>query len=489
MKKPVHLLITILATVSMWRTPVRAQAVSQDSLKNILVVKDKYSKEKRLINYLTNYFNSVRLSDFQAGKEAAIEALKQYNISNNSSISWYIESIYKARTAQLNDAENSLLNALVLTKKQPDSYLSYIFFTHLAWVQQAKGDIIETMSSYRLAKKEAIILKDAYLQVLIDINISDICYRNRFFKQALFYLDQGEGLIDQNNIREDRLHNVIYYNKAETFYRMGRMDSLAFYNQKLTEIPAKVVNRFTFVNRTGYYLLMLQHRYNEAIKQIVSLQSNSAFGFEDTDSQSLAYAYFNAGLVDSAKNVINRLLTDNRVIHPEITPQLYQVLGDIALKTNQYDQATQYYRKALQQLDDRVKRLAQAGSVSTQMRIDEMEDTYVQRDQAYRRERAWLFFAVVAALLTTGILVMIYRNVKQKRHYEKLLFSAQKRELASFNSHEVRKHLSNILGMIDTIKGSENKHEDYQQLEEHLFYSAQQLDNAIRNISQKLDAD
>lgn len=488
MKRPARLLIISLIFVCIYQLPCYSQPIRQDSLQKILQVQNKYSKEKRLINYLRSYFNAVRLSDFRAGEEKVNKIFRQYDLSNGWSISYFIESIYQARISHYNEAENDLLNAIVLTRKQPDHYLSYIFFTHLAFVQLAKGDIIETMSSYRLAKKEAIILKDAYLQVLIAINISDICYRNGFFKQALFYLDQADGLIVQNNIRELRLNSIIYYNKAETFYRMGQIDSLAAYNEKLKGIPAMTENRFTFLNRTGYYLLMLQHRYNDAINLIVKLRKDPAFVFEDTDSQSLAYAYYNAGLVDSAKNVINRLLAGKEIAHVEIIPHLYQVLGDIASKANYSNQATLYYRKALQLVDDRVKRLAQAGSVSTQMRIDEMEDDYMQKDEAYKRERTWLLFTVVVAVLATGILVMIYRNVKQKRYYEKLLFAAQKEELAMLNSHEVRKHMSNILGLIDMIKDCENKPEEFEQFEGHLFYSAQQLDNAIKNMSKKLDS-
>jgi hypothetical protein len=489
MKRLTCLIIISLILVCLFHLPGYSQPIRVDSLQTILQVKIKYSKEKRLINYFRYYFNSVPLKDFHSAKDKAEQMMRRYDVDNTLAIGYFIESIYQARVLNVNDAENSLLNALILTKKQPDEYLSYIFFTHLAFVQLLKGDIIETMSSYRLAKKEAIALKDAYLQVLIDINISDICYRNNFFKQALFYLNQAADLIDQNNIREPRMNNTIYYNKAETFYRMGQIDSLAAYNEKLTTIPAMTENRFTFLSRTDYYLLMLQHRYSDAISAIVKLQKNPAFSFEDIDDQSLAYAYYNAGRMDSAKNVINRLLANSKgVIHVEIIPQLYQVLGDIASQANDSNQATFYYRKALQLFDDKVKRLAQAGSVSTQMRMDELEDGYMQKDEAYKRERTWLLFTLVVAGLTTGILIMIYRNAKQKRYYEKLLFAAQKEELAMLNSHEVRKHMSNILGLVDMIKDCENKPEEFKQFEGHLSYSAQQLDNAIKSMSKKLDS-
>jgi len=117
-----------------------------------------------------------------------------------------------------------------------------------------------------------------------------------------------------------------------------------------------------------------------------------------------------------------------------------------------------------------------------------MEDSFNRKDEVYKRERTWLIFAVIIALLGTGIVVMSYMNIKQKRRYEKLLFTSKREELAFINSHDVRKHLSNILGIIGMIKQSENRDNEYQQAEPHLFCAAENLDKAIKNIAEKLDS-
>ena len=82
---------------------------------------------------------------------------------------------------------------------------------------------------------------------------------------------------------------------------------------------------------------------------------------------------------------------------------------------------------------------------------------------------------------------MIYRNVRQKRYYEKLLFDAKKEELAFINSHEIRRHLCNIKGIIEMIKQSDDKQGEYLQAEDHLYSETEKLDKAIKNISLKLD--
>jgi sensor histidine kinase regulating citrate/malate metabolism len=68
-----------------------------------------------------------------------------------------------------------------------------------------------------------------------------------------------------------------------------------------------------------------------------------------------------------------------------------------------------------------------------------------------------------------------------------LLYEAKKEELAFINSHEVRKHLTNILGIIDILQHSENKLDDYKQIEEYLLQSAAKLDESIKSISEKLN--
>ena len=126
------------------------------------------------------------------------------------------------------------------------------------------------------------------------------------------------------------------------------------------------------------------------------------------------------------------------------------------------------------------------GNVLSQIKIDELEGAYLQTNEVYQRERIGLTFAVVVAILVIVIGTMFYRNVKQKRHYEKLFFTSQKEELAFINSHEVRRHLSNILGIVDLLKHSDDKVTEYNETEKHLFESAESLDKAIKSFSEKL---
>ncbi|HVV54283.1 MAG TPA: hypothetical protein VHC47_03095, partial [Mucilaginibacter sp.] len=67
-------------------------------------------------------------------------------------------------------------------------------------------------------------------------------------------------------------------------------------------------------------------------------------------------------------------------------------------------------------------------------------------------------------------------------------FESQKKEIAFINSHEVRRHASNIMGIMQVINQGENKFENFMEAEEYLTSELNSLDDAIRNIADKLNS-
>ncbi len=96
---------------------------------------------------------------------------------------------------------------------------------------------------------------------------------------------------------------------------------------------------------------------------------------------------------------------------------------------------------------------------------------------------------LVITILVIAMIAMIFSSTRQKRHYEKMLFDTKRNELSFINSHEVRRHLSNLLGLVDMIKNSDDKHKEYLEAEEFILKEAEALDGAIKTISEKLDSD
>lgn len=461
-----------------------------DSLIYTLQLKDYNVKEKKLVSYIKNYFGIVQVDSFNSDKATLVRDLRKYNVENRVAYELYIESIFHNRLLRTDEAKADLLKAIDIAAKNPDHYLLYIFFSNLAFIQTYEGNAIEAVSSFRTAKKEALILDDALLQVIVDINISDICYRYNFHSQSLFYLDQARLAMAGNHMNQPRLESIITYNICENYFRMFKPDSLKKYNAVLKSVKVKTFKLYTYIKRTDYYVDILNQNYRDAIKIITSLPHDAQYRYESLDQQNLADAYFNARMPDSAKYIIDQLLSDKaQTNHPEIKYHLYEVLGWIAEEQNDIKQSAYNFNMALQQSKDNVSKLIQVGDISSRIKVDDMENTYLQQDEIYKRQRLWLMFVIVVALLIIAVVTMFYRNARQKRHYEKLLFVAKKQELSFINSHEIRRHLSNILGIIEIMKKSDDKEKEYHEAEEHLFYSAGKLDEAIKNISDKLDED
>ena len=295
-------------------------------------------------------------------------------------------------------------------------------------------------------------------------------------------------MLDNDTTGKRLLSSVIFYNKSENFFRMNKLDSLRAYHDILNKPENKNYKILTYRERTGYYITLLQHNYNVAIQQIKELKNNKDYAKSDLEDQHLADAYYMSGQLDSAKLLIEKLLsTDTQNNHPEIKFHLYETLAWIAGKQGDYKASSENFMLALKQSQENNVRLTQVGSISSQIKIEETESSYLQKAEVYKRERLWLLFIVLIAALSIIAIALFYRNVRQKRHYEKLLYEAKKAELAFINSHEVRKHLTNILGMIDILKHSENKVEEFKLIEEYLYRSASLLDDSIKNISEKLN--
>jgi len=462
------------------KTPVLLDALRQT---------DPKVREQKLSKFIKDYFgHTINIKSLSNDKVILTNLLTEYNVENRVAFEYFAESLYQKRLLKPEAATTNLLAAIDAASKNADHYLLYYFFNYYAFSLTDGGSTIDAVQSFRRAKKEAILINDYYSQVIVDINISDIYYKNNLFSQSISYLNQAQEILIKNQVTDPRLLNIIYYNKAENYFRMSKADSLKKYNALLNDAERGPYKIYIFRKRTNYYLSILNRDYPKAINAINALRADTLYKFDDTDEQNLANAYYNAGIADSARLIINRLLSQpSQKNHPEIKFHLYGMLGNIAEKENNDKQAAYNFKMALQQSEEQINRLTQVGNISSQMNIEEMQNTYIQKEEAYKRQRMWLIFIVVVSVLTIAIGGMLYRNITQKRYYEKLLFFAKKEELAFINSHEVRRHLSNILGIVDMIRQSDNKDKEYKEAEDHLLQAAENLDEAIKNISHKLD--
>jgi len=464
-------------------------AIKTDSLISILKNKDATIKKRELILYLRYGFGDMPQQDLEQARAQTAQILRSAHEPDSEGLILFIDGICQYRKQNYTSAQNTFLKAIEKADQNEDHYVLYACFTHMAFIQNTLGNEIDAISYFRAAKKEATIVNDAYLQIVIDINLSDIYYRNKMFSNALFYLNEAQSLINSNQVRIQRMKNSVNYNKAEVYYQDKNFDSLKKYNRILHKSKGGTLSLYTFQKRTDYYLDVLQKRYQEAITTMAALRRDTAYHFETIDDNSLADAYFQAGQLDSAKSVVQRLITNARDNnHAELNLYLYKLLGDIEDHQNNQKEATVAYKQALSQSLEQLKRLINVGSVSSQISIDQVQNSYALRTETYKRERLWLIFIISVAGLLIVFGGLLYYNVHRKKYYEKLLFESKKNEIAFINSHEVRRHSSNIMGIMQMINHGEDKYENFIEAEQYLMTELTSLDNAIKNISDKLNS-
>jgi predicted negative regulator of RcsB-dependent stress response len=386
-----------------------AESFKNDSLLAILKNKTSVTQKRDLIIYLRYAFGDMPVKDLNTARQQTAKLLRSFHEQDSDGIIYFVDAICRLRGQDYRGAQNFLLKAIEEANLSNDHYVLYASFTHLAFVNTDEGNVIAAISSFRNAKKEATIVDDAYLQALIDVNLSDTYYRNAMLSHALLCLNEAQSLIDSHHVTNERMQNGINYNKAEVFFQYQNADSLSKYNNALNRAKKGTAGLYTFQKRTDYYLLLLRKQYPKVINIIKTLKNDSLYQFKTVDRQCLADAYFQEGQLDSARSTIVGLINDaSEQNHAERTLRFYKLLGDIENKKGDYQQAAGAYNTALAHTWEQLKRLIDVGSISSQIRIDQVQNSYALKTETYKRERLWLIFIITAITLFIIIGALLY---------------------------------------------------------------------------------
>lgn len=221
-----------------------------DGLLDILQINDGALREKALVQYIKDKFVASSIKNLDANRIAIDESLYKNDAPNKTAFEYFVKSMYQRRLSHMDDSEAALIKAIQSSDKDNDSFLSYTFLNFLGYLQTEEGKVTAAVSTYRMAKKDAIKLNNTNLQMITDINISDVYCKNAFYDQSLLYLDQAQAIGSKYWPDDQRLKNVIYYNKSENFFRMNKPDSLQVYNQRLKVSKANTYKLYTYKNPT-----------------------------------------------------------------------------------------------------------------------------------------------------------------------------------------------------------------------------------------------
>jgi tetratricopeptide (TPR) repeat protein len=458
----------------------------KDGLADLIRIKDVIGRDRKIMEYI-KYGLGATQAEIEKKRNIVIDSLSKYDFENKKAFLLFTDAIFNARVSRYDIAKKYLIEAVEEVQQAPDHFLLSAFYTNLAFIQTDQGNPIEASYYYELVKEEVQKLNDPSLEVSLYINISDLYCANELYLQSISSLDKAQRIIGENKLNYPIFFTVINYNKAENYFRLENYDSLKVYHDRLYSSENQHGKLYSFQKRTGYYMLLLKHRYTAAISVINVLLKDTKYVKTDFDLTQLATAYIKIGQADLAKNIIDQLVKEQgKQNHPGVKYRLYEMLGEIAQIKNDPGLSAHYFALALEQSKQNLDEVTQVGNVSAQVRVKDVQGLYYKNLLTFKREQLWLRFIIALSVLAVIVIGIFYRASRQKRHYEKLLYSAQKEELAFINSHEVRKHVANIQGLLELMKDEAD--EEFFKLKNYLLYSVGQLDNSIKNVSRKLSS-
>jgi len=95
--------------------------------------------------------------------------------------------------------------------------------------------------------------------------------------------------------------------------------------------------------------------------------------------------------------------------------------------------------------------------------------------------------AVIAAVLVVIVILVSYRNIKQKSRFQSLLHQARSKELAFINSHQIRRPLANILGLCSLTTDEQLTLAEIQQYFQQVYHQAKEMDDKLKEVEKKLN--
>ncbi|MFD2145786.1 tetratricopeptide repeat protein [Mucilaginibacter antarcticus] len=402
-------------------------AAGDDDFIKILKHRDKEVQKRQVVKYIRAYFRSKPVDSLPGRKAEISKQFSEYEFDNSTAFNYFIDHIYQVRIDRFGDAERSLVKAIELVSNIKDEYLLYVFYTELGFLQSDIGNLTGAVYSYSMARRQAMALENGTYLATVNVNLSDIFYHNGFYSQALSYLRQAQRLVIGLSGTDQLLVNTVYSNIADNYFKLGNADSVQKYHNLLRSTPNSAFNKYIFLKLTNYQLTLLKHDYKAAVKQILALKTDSLYQYSNNDDLLLVDAYYQAAMYDSAKTVIAGLFVHKSFKnHPEVKYHLYDLLGKIAEKQQDVKAAAYNFKMALQQSEEQINRLTHVNHISSQLKIDEAENAFNQKEGRYKRERLGLIYVLVISILIIAVIAMIFRANRKKRFYERLVFDAKK---------------------------------------------------------------
>jgi tetratricopeptide (TPR) repeat protein len=480
----IRTLIIFLLFVCAGHTAIQAkQQVVTDSLITILQSGNSKASMPVLMDILyMRYFYS---SKFDHTINFTNQNLIKYKKKEAPSLGFFVNALINYRKGNFETARKYLIKAIGSARELDDKYLLYHFQSNMAYISLAEGDPFNAIHSFQIARKHAAVLGNLDFVVKNAAGISELYNRIELYGQALHYLNEAEAAAIHIRGNNTLIDSYLNYNKTEIYFKLGLSDSVSKYKQLLLKADNSVLDIDRLRIRADYFWLITQGKYHEAIKRIKELLKTKRFD-QDLDQWYLADSFYKVHSLDSAKSVALALTSNRSYAASQLKYNALKLLAQIAQDEGNNLESFKWLKKAVDERDRYVDKLIRLGAVAEDMRVEELESSYLARTLVYERQRSVLIAAIVVVILVLTIIGLLYRNIKERRRFEKIFTSTKTNELSLINSHSVRKHLANIIGLTAILTDQTYSNQELNAYHAMLSEAAKDLDTSVKEVENKL---
>ena len=281
------------------------------------------------------------------------------------------------------------LKSVKIYEDLSDDEKSAKLYNNIGIVYKSQGEDFKALEYFVKAQKIQEKLKDASIGITLT-NIAN-CYLNqKSFDKAFDYYNQAKSSLD--NYPNPRALGE-WYNNFGLFFKATNTTSKAIEN------------------------------WNQAIKTFQSIDDK--FGITDTYIY-LSQLYFDKGNYSEALQFANKSLTLSKEIN--VLEQIVlseKLLSDIYSKTGNANLALEHYKLYSKANDSLINETNIRKSVQEEMTYEFEKREVIQKEELEKRElllqeqskrnKMQLFFAVLSALLLSGIGFLIYNRTQLKK--------------------------------------------------------------------------
>lgn len=470
---------------------VRGQMqVSSKELKEAL--KKSYANQNdwdSMYEYAVNYFLYTDTAKLYSGLALYMNTIDSSD-ELNAALPLMKGMVY-ARKRNYDSAINLLQHAL--TTGLEKSYFPLIYYSNiqLGQVFRKIGNYPIALLSYDEALNVATQAKNGDAVVHAQIKKSELFFELRSYRRSLDELDNAYVLTDWSNVKKhDILKAAILKNKIRCFEKLDNKDSLLITKKKLDELRSgELYVDFSRISANVEVSRIQGDKKQEIAELKKMLTLTRATGFEDplNVAVSLGRAYYNngdyknaLGILDSVEYYVEGL---NQL---SILKDLYVVKANTYAAMNDMPSALKYYEKNERVGDSINANTSIAKNMEMSASVSTLKNSLGEAVREKNLQRKVVIFTIVISVLSLTLLYLLFRFVVNRNKMHRMQMQQYMKELSFINSHEVRKYLANILGIVQMIKMENSSFDTYRLFEEDLFKNADALDQSIRTLAKKL---